>query len=63
MTAVGVAVLLGLVLLIRLKAVRASASVICVLFGLVLGVTPVGGPVNDGLAHLGGWLWTQVGRR
>ncbi len=65
MTAVGVAVLLGLVLvlLIRLKAVRASAAVISVLFGLVLGVTPLGGPVNDGLAHLGDWLWTQVGRR
>ena len=64
MTVVSVAVLLGLVLvlLIRLKAVRVSAAVICVLFGLVLGVTPLGDPVNDGLSRLGGWAWGQVAK-
>ena len=63
MTAVGVAVLLGLVLvlLIRLKAVRVLAAIICVLFGLVLGVTPLGDPVN-GLSRLGGWAWGQVAK-
>lgn len=64
MSVVGAAILLGLlvVALIRLRALRLGAAVVCVLFGLVLGVTPIGQPVESGLTALGQWLWVQAGR-
>lgn len=47
MTVVGAAVILGLLVavMIKMKIARPTAAVVCVLFGLVLGATPIG----DGL--------------
>ena len=60
---VGATVILGVVvgLLVRWRIVRPVAAVVCVLFGLVLGATPLGDQVNlaltghggDGLVHDG----------
>jgi hypothetical protein len=51
MTAVGVAVVLGLVIaaMVDMKVARVTVVVVCVLFGLVLGVTPIGDGLNAGL--------------
>ena len=50
MSIVAAAVLLGLivVLLIKWKLVKGVVAVVCVLFGLVLGATPIG----DGVVHV-----------
>ena len=63
MSVVGAAVILGLVvvLLIKWRIVRPVAAVACVLFGLVLGATPIGDRVNLTLTQLGRWLAVQVG--
>jgi hypothetical protein len=60
---VGAAVVLGLVvaLLIKWRIVRPVAAAACVLFGLVLGATPIGDRVNVILIQLGRWLAVQVG--
>ena len=44
MSVVGTAVIVGLlvVLLLRMKIARFSVVLVCVLFGLVLGSTPIG---------------------
>jgi hypothetical protein len=34
--------------------------VVCVLFGLVLGATPIGDGVNQALTSVGGWTWRQL---
>jgi hypothetical protein len=62
MTVVGAAVILGLVviLMVRFKIVRLTAALVCVVFGLVLGATPIGDGVNRGLSQVGGWLAAQV---
>ena len=62
MSVVGASVVLGLIIvvLLKLRAVRLSAALVCILFGLVLGVTPIGGAVNDGVEQVGAWLWKQV---
>ncbi|QDP94800.1 hypothetical protein FOE78_01695 [Microlunatus elymi] len=62
LSAVAVAVLLGLliVFMIKSKIQRIPGAVVCVLFGLVIGVTPVGDPVQDALHASGAWLWEQV---
>jgi hypothetical protein len=62
MTVVGAAVILGLivVLMVRFKIVRLTAALVCVVFGLVLGATPIGDAVNRGLSQVGGWLAAQV---
>jgi hypothetical protein len=62
MSVIGTAVVLGLlvVLLLKMKIARASAVVVCVLFGLVLGATPIGDGVNDALTSLGGWTWRHL---
>ncbi len=62
MSVVGTAVILGLlvVLLLRMKIARASVVVVCVLFGLVLGATPIGDGVNQALTSLGSWIWAQL---
>ena len=64
MSVVGAAVILGLVvvMLLKLRAVRPTAALVCVLFGLVLGVTPIGGAVNDVVEQIGAWLWKQVSK-
>ena len=48
MSVVGAAVVLGLLVavMLRMKIARASVAIVCVLFGLVLGVTPIGAGVN-----------------
>jgi hypothetical protein len=62
MSVVATAVILGLVLiaLLKTKWVRFSGAVVCVLFGLVLGATPVGPLVNQTLTDLGEWTYVQL---
>ena len=62
MTVVGTAVVLGLLvaLMLKMRIARASVVVVCVLFGLVLGVTPIGDSVNNALTLFGAWLWKQL---
>ena len=62
MSVVGAAVILGLIVaaLVRMKVARVSVAVVCVLFGLVLGSTPIGDGVNSGLSKLGGWSARQL---
>ena len=62
MSVVGTAVVLGLlvIMLLRMRIARASVVVVCVLFGLVLGATPIGDAVRDGLTSLGSWVWAQL---
>ncbi len=44
----------------RMKIARFSVVLVCVLFGLVLGATPVGDSVNHALTLFGAWLWKQL---
>ncbi|GAA2109478.1 hypothetical protein GCM10009841_30820 [Microlunatus panaciterrae] len=62
MSVVGVAVILGVIVavLVRMKVARLSVVIVCVLFGLVLGVTPIGDGLNQALASLGGWTSRQL---
>ena len=62
MSVIGTAVVLGLlvVLLLKMKIARASVVIICVLFGLVLGATPIGDGVNDALTSVGPWTRRQL---
>lgn len=62
MSVVGTAVVLGLLVAVtlKMKVARASVVVVCVLFGLVLGATPIGDGVNQALTSLGGWTWHQL---
>ena len=62
MTTVGVAVILGLVIaaMVNMKVARVTVVVVCVLFGLVLGSTPIGDGLNAGLALLGQALASRV---
>ena len=64
MSVVGAAVLLGavIVMLLKLRVLRPSAALVCVLFGLVLGSTPAGAVVNRTLDAFGTGLWDQVTR-
>lgn len=64
LSAVGVAVILGLIiaLMVKMKIARISVVVVCVLFGLTLGMSPIGDGVNHGLSQFGAWLAAQVGR-
>ena len=63
MSVVGTAVVLGLlvVLLLRMKIARFSVVLVCVLFGLVLGATPIGDSVSAALTLFGTWAWRQLG--
>ena len=63
MTVVGAAVILGLVVavLVKMKVARVSVAVVCVVFGLVLGATPIGDGVYAAVAALGRWLSEMVG--
>lgn len=55
MTVVGAAVILGLLVavMIKMKIARPTVAVVCVLFGLVLGATPIGDGLYDAVASLG----------
>ncbi|MDN5761652.1 MAG: hypothetical protein L0H41_04980 [Microlunatus sp.] len=63
MSVVGAAVVLGVLvlLLVKLKAVRLPSALVCILFGLVLGLTSVGAMANRGLTSVGQWMSTQLG--
>jgi hypothetical protein len=62
MTGVGTAVILALIIVLMLKTrvARASVVIVCVLFGLVLGASPIGDGVNAALAVLGGWASDRI---
>ena len=62
MSVVGAAVILGLLvaLLVKMKIARPSVVVVCVVFGLVLGASPIGHTVDTALSAVGGWLSGQV---
>ena len=62
MSVIGTAVVLGVfvALLLRMKVARASVVIVCVLFGLVLGATPIGDGVNEALTSVVGWSWRQL---
>ena len=64
MTVVAVAVILGLLIavMVKMKVARIPVVVVCVLFGLTLGMSPIGDAVNHGLSQFGAWLAAQVGR-
>jgi hypothetical protein len=64
LSAVAVAVILGLLIafLLKAKVIRASGAILCILFGLVIGITPIGVPVQHALNVSGAWLWGQVTR-
>ena len=51
-----------IVMLLKLRVLRPSAALVCVLFGLVLGATSAGAVVNRTLEALGSGLWDQVTR-
>ena len=55
MTTVGVAVILAVVIaaMVHMKVARVTVVIICVLFGLVLGATPIGDGLNAGLSLVG----------
>lgn len=58
MTVVGAAVILGLLVavMVKMKIARPTAAVVCVVFGLVLGATPIGDGLYDAVASVGVWL-------
>ena len=58
MSVVGAAIILGLIVaaLAKMKAARPVVVIVCVLFGLVLGATPIGDGLYSGVASVGVWL-------
>jgi len=62
MSVVGAAIILGLIVaaLLRMKAARPVVVIICVLFGLVLGATPIGDGLYAAVASVGAWLSDAV---
>ena len=62
MSVVGFAVVLGalVVLLLRTSNLGLGSALVCVLFGLVLAITPAGPTVHSALDSSGAWLWQQV---
>ena len=62
MSVVGAAIILGLVVagLVRMKIARPVVAIVCILFGLVLGATPIGDGLYAGVAAVGAWLSDAV---
>ena len=62
MSVVGAAIILGLIVaaLLRVKTARPVVVIICVLFGLVLGATPIGDGLYAAVASVGAWLSDAV---
>lgn len=62
MTTTGVAVVLAtlMVLLVRVGVVRPLGVVVCVSFGIVLTLTPVGPDLTQTLSQAAGSVWSQV---
>lgn len=64
MSVVAAALILGLivVLLVKWRIVRGFAAAVCVLFGLVLGGTPIGDGVLQAVRSVGSFASTQLER-
>ena len=62
MSVVAAAVVLGalVVLLLRTAKLGFGSALVCILFGLVLAVTPAGPTMQGALDSSGSWLWGQV---
>ena len=62
MSVTGVAVVLGLALLVlvQLRALRLGPALLCAVFGLVIGMSAAGPAVHDVLDASGAWLWSTV---
>jgi hypothetical protein len=62
-TVVGAAVILGVVVAVpvKMKVARPSVAIVCIVFGLVLGATPIGDGVDAAVAAVGRWLSDMVG--
>ena len=62
MSVIGAAIVLGLIVagLVKMKIARPVAVVVCVLFGLVLGATPIGDGLYSGVSAVGVWLSDAV---
>ena len=62
MSVVGFALVLGLfvVLLLRTANLGLGSAFVCILFGLVIAITPAGPTVHQALDSSGAWLWGQV---
>ncbi len=62
MSVVGAAIILGLIVaaLVKMKTARPVVVVVCVLFGLVVGATPIGDGLYAGVAAVGAWLSDAV---
>lgn len=62
MSVIGAAIILGLIVaaLVKMKTARPVVAIICVLFGLVLGATPIGDALYSGVASVGAWLSDAV---
>lgn len=62
MSVVAAAVVLsGLVLLlVRTRQLKVGSGLVCIILGLVIGSTPAGPAVNQGLTSAGSWVWAKV---
>jgi hypothetical protein len=61
-TTTGLAVVLAalMLLLVRVGAVRPLGLVVCVCFGIVLTLTPIGPDLTATLSQAAGSVWSQV---
>ncbi len=62
MSVAAVALVLGalVVLLLRTANLGLGSATVCVLFGLVVALTPAGPTVDEALNSSGVWFWAQV---
>lgn len=62
MSTVGAAVILFVIIavMVNLRVARLTVVIVCVLFGLVLGASPIGDGVNAALAAIGGWAGQRI---
>jgi hypothetical protein len=60
--ATAVVLFLLIILLMRTHTVRFGSALVCITFGLVLGMTGAGPALNHGLQSSGHWVWVQVNR-
>lgn len=63
MSVVAVALVLAalVALLLRTSALGGGSALVCILLGVVIGLTPAGPSVQGALDASGAWLWGQVG--
>jgi len=62
MSSTAVLVILGalVVLLIRTRSLRSSGAVVCVVFGVVLALSPMGPASADVLNAVGSWAYNSL---